>query len=88
MSLIDYCQQKDHQALEDFLGVSGISNSFRSSLVHRPVDEATPSRTVCMNFVQAKFSNTTSVGKNMNFNQVRGRITFLPSLVLSHYALL
>ena len=31
----------------------------------------------------AKFSNTTSVGKNLNFNQVRGRVT----LLLSYLAL-
>ena len=35
-----------------------------------------------------KLSNTTSMGKNLNFNQVRGRITLLPSLFYSQYALL
>ena len=28
------------------------------------------------------------MGKNLNFNQVRGHVTLLPSLFLSHYALL
>ena len=39
-------------------------------------------------FMRTKFSNATSVGKNLNFNQVRGRVTLLPSLFFSHYALL
>ena len=36
----------------------------------------------------AKFSITTSVGKNVNFNQVRGCATLLLFYVVSHYALL
>ncbi len=35
-----------------------------------------------------KFSNTTSVGKNLNFNQVRGRFTLPPPSLFSNYALL
>ena len=36
----------------------------------------------------AKFSNTTNVGKNVNFNQVHGRFMLLLSYFPSHYALL
>ena len=36
----------------------------------------------------AKFSNTTSVGKNVNFNQVRGHFILLLSYFPSHYVLL
>ena len=36
----------------------------------------------------AKISNTTSVGKNMKFNQVRGRVMLLPSPFFFHYVLL
>ena len=36
----------------------------------------------------AKISSMTSVGKNLNFNQVRGCVTFLLSLFFSHYVLL
>ena len=39
-------------------------------------------------FIHAKFSNTTSAGKNLNFNQVRDQVMLLPLLVFSHYALL
>ena len=35
-----------------------------------------------------KFSNTTSVGKNWKFNQVRGRFTLPPSSFFLNYALL
>ena len=36
----------------------------------------------------AKFSNMTSMGKNVNFNQVHGRFTLLLSYVFSLYVLL
>ena len=36
----------------------------------------------------AKFSNTTSVGKNLNFNQVHGCFTLPPSSFFLNYALL
>ena len=39
-------------------------------------------------YMHAKISNTTSVGKNLKFNQVRGRVALLPSPFFSHYALL
>ena len=38
--------------------------------------------------MRAKFSNTTSVGKYLNFNQERGRVALLPSLFFSYYAAL
>ena len=34
-----------------------------------------------------KFSNTASVGKTLNFNQVRGRFTLPPSSFFFSYAL-
>ena len=37
---------------------------------------------------RTKFSNMTSAGKNVNFNQVRGRFTLLLSYFPSHYVLL
>ena len=36
----------------------------------------------------AKFSNAASVGKNLNFNQVRGRFTLPPPSLFFNYALL
>ena len=47
-----------------------------------------PLRLVQYILLFAKISNTTSVGKNMKFNQVCGRVMLLPSPFFSHYALL
>ena len=35
-----------------------------------------------------KFSNTTTMGKNVESNHIHGRVTLLPSRFFPHYALL
>ena len=55
-------------------------------MIHASNDEGHELNLYCI--MCAKISNTTSVDKNLKFNQVRGCVTLLPSPFFSHYALL
>ena len=73
---------------EGRLGITFSSRSFSHLDNSRCMGGVTYVHTYTCVIIIPKFSNTTSVGKNWKFNQVRGRFTLPPSSFFLNYALL